>query len=54
MTDIDTILNKVQDLFGDNIVDPEIFPKQATFQFTVARWELENPPQEKVDTEQPT
>ena len=44
---------RFRNCFGDNVVDPETHPIMAKFQFTVAKWELENLPQEKVDTEQP-
>jgi hypothetical protein len=38
---LDEILNKMQELFGEAVADPEIFPAQCRYQFLLARFELE-------------
>lgn len=39
--DNEQIINKVLDMFGDDVVDPEVFPKRARYQFILAKFELE-------------
>lgn len=36
------IANKMVELFGDKIVDPDIFPKIFQYQVKIAKWELQN------------
>ena len=39
--DNEQIINKVIAMFGDEVVDPEVFPKRARYQFILAKFELE-------------
>lgn len=39
--DNEQIIKKAIEMFGDEIVDPEVFPKRARYQMIMAKFELE-------------
>lgn len=39
--DNEQIIKKAIDMFGDEIVDPDVFPKRARYQMILAKFELE-------------
>lgn len=40
--DYRTILDKMIELFGDNLADFEVHPRMAKFQFTLAKYHIDN------------
>lgn len=40
---IEEIRTKMAELFGDCVVDPNVFPKQFDYQAKIALWYLRNP-----------
>lgn len=40
MTDITKILEKMQEMFGDRLVDPDVFPLQFKHQIQLAKYEM--------------
>ena len=41
---LDQIIEKMIEMFGDNLADPDIYPRIAKHQFTLAKFELSRQP----------
>jgi hypothetical protein len=37
---METLVNKLKEMFGDSLVDPEIFPKVFSYQVMLAKYQL--------------
>jgi hypothetical protein len=37
---MDNLVNKLKEMFGDSLVDPEVFPKVFAYQVMLAKYEL--------------
>lgn len=48
--DNEAIVQHMLEIFGDKVVDPDVFPKQARYQFAVAKYELEINSRKTTDT----